>query len=114
MNSGSSGFDKKLPRLVHPYFGYGRNTPIAKVHLGPSLWFFKSVLVWTSALADTSPDVSDILATLAEPIMGTAVQGPNGLVQPFEAAFRLSAQRFFIISDRRFLPAAVIPPPRFI
>ena len=35
-------------------------------------------------------------------------------IQPFNAAFLLSAQRFFIISDNRFLPAAVRPPPRFL
>jgi len=35
-------------------------------------------------------------------------------VQSLEAAFFFSAQRFFIASERRFLPAAVIPPPRFL
>jgi hypothetical protein len=37
-----------------------------------------------------------------------------GVVQPLEEAFFFSAQRFFIASERRFLPAAVIPPPRFL
>lgn len=35
-------------------------------------------------------------------------------VQSLEAAFFFSAQRFFIAAERRFLPAAVIPPPRFL
>src|ERR1022692_1504037 len=35
-------------------------------------------------------------------------------VQALEAAFFFSAQRFFIASERRFLPAAVIPPARFL
>ena len=33
---------------------------------------------------------------------------------PLESAFLLSAQRFFIASEIRFLPAGVIPPPRFL
>ena len=36
-----------------------------------------------------------------------------GQIQPFDADFLFSAQRFFIISDSRFLPAAV-RPPRFL
>ena len=32
----------------------------------------------------------------------------------FEDAFLFSAQRFFIASDRRFLPAALMPPRRFL
>jgi hypothetical protein len=32
----------------------------------------------------------------------------------FEDAFLFSAQRFFITSDRRFLPAALMPPRRFL
>ena len=36
------------------------------------------------------------------------------MVYPFDAAFRLSAQRFFIASDSRFLPAGVMLPPRFL
>src|SRR5579871_5253119 len=38
----------------------------------------------------------------------------NWPTQPFDAAFLRSAQRFFIISDSRFLPAGVILPPRFL
>ena len=39
---------------------------------------------------------------------------PFGDPPAFEDAFLFSAQRFFIASDRRFLPAALMPPRRFL
>jgi hypothetical protein len=44
-------------------------------------------------------------------MQSSSVCGP---LQPFEDAFLFAAQRFFIASETRFLPAAVIPPPRFL
>jgi hypothetical protein len=35
-------------------------------------------------------------------------------LRPLELFFRRSAHRFFIISDNRFLPSGVSPPPFFL